>query len=73
MSLNVTESQENTLVMTNGTELTASSNQPLSSVLDNLELCSCGKESEYGLHGVNEKVIYHAYYCRDCYLKLKKV
>jgi hypothetical protein len=32
-----------------------------------LYLCACGKESEYGVHGLKDGVVSSIYYCSGCY------
>jgi hypothetical protein len=36
------------------------------------ELCACGKDSDWGCHGVHDGEVYSEYYCKECYLKHKK-
>ncbi len=31
------------------------------------DLCTCGKESEFGCHGISNGEIYDEYYCEECY------
>jgi len=31
------------------------------------DLCACGKESEFGCHGITQGEIYDEYYCEACY------
>lgn len=31
------------------------------------DLCSCGKESEYGCHGITNGEVYDEYFCETCY------
>jgi hypothetical protein len=31
------------------------------------EKCSCGKEAEYGAHGIKEDEVYSEYYCEKCW------
>ena len=30
-------------------------------------VCKCGKESDYGCHGVKDGKNYDEYYCKECY------
>jgi hypothetical protein len=34
--------------------------------------CQCGKESDYGCHGVRDGQVYDEFYCKECYHKKDK-
>ncbi len=36
--------------------------------MDNTK-CDCGKESDFGYHGVRDGEVYSEYYCKECYNK----
>jgi len=29
--------------------------------------CKCGKESDYGCHGIKDGEVYSEFYCKECY------
>lgn len=38
-------------------------------ILESPDLCNCGKESDYGCHGIRDQQMYDEYYCKECYNK----
>ena len=37
--------------------------------LEKIVLCQCGKEYDYGCHGVKDRQSYSEFYCKECYNK----
>lgn len=41
-------------------------------ILNYPDLCKCGKESDFGCHGIRNDIVYSEYLCRSCYNRSKK-
>jgi hypothetical protein len=31
--------------------------------------CACGKDSDFGCHGIKNEEVYSEFYCKECYNK----
>ena len=67
---------EDTKVYINGTEIFVTADIVISPSAIRVDLpifpitlCKCGKERDYGCHGVKDREVYSEYYCKECYHK----
>lgn len=60
---------EDTRVHINGIEIEPADSFSIDNRLLSSNWCKCGKESDFGCHGVKNSEVYSEYYCKECYHK----